>query len=294
MSAPMFTPGQLHVHSGLDDVGRSPGRCAAPAARLALVPTMGALHEGHRQLMRTARRLPNAVLAASIFVNPLQFGAGRGLRQLPAHARRRPRRLPRGAASSWSSRPTRDACTPPDARRSPSTPDRSATSSRAPRGPATSPACSPSSPSCSTSSAPTSRCFGEKDYQQLVLIRRMVRDLEPRGQGRRRADRARARRPRLSSPQRLPRRRPARRRGGAVRGAHRRRPGQRRGRRRRADRRARRARQGARRRPRLPGAARPRPRPGARDRGGPAAGGRPRRHHPPDRQRPGVPRRTRR
>lgn len=71
---PRFTPGQLHVHSGLDDMVATARALKAVGRRIALVPTMGALHDGHRQLLRTARRLPGTVLAASIFVNPLQFG----------------------------------------------------------------------------------------------------------------------------------------------------------------------------------------------------------------------------
>ena len=62
----------------------------AAGATVALVPTMGALHEGHRALVARAAALADAVVV-SIFLNPLQFAPGRGPRPLPAHARQRPR-----------------------------------------------------------------------------------------------------------------------------------------------------------------------------------------------------------
>ncbi len=135
---------------------------------------MGWLHDGHRALMRQARAA-EATTVVSIFVNPRQFNVAADFTKYP---RSEARDLAICEAEAVDlvfapdpTRSTRRAST--RSCRSVRSPDRW----RARRGPATSTAWRPSSRSCSTWSAAERAYFGQKDAQQVMVIRQMARDL---------------------------------------------------------------------------------------------------------------------
>lgn len=68
----------MQIHENIDSLRAA----RAGAGRVAFVPTMGNLHEGHIALMRQAREHADCVIA-SIFVNRLQFGAGEDFDRYP-------------------------------------------------------------------------------------------------------------------------------------------------------------------------------------------------------------------
>jgi pantoate--beta-alanine ligase len=152
---------------------------ATEAAETAVVMTMGALHAGHVALIRAARERvgTEGVVTVTIFVNPLQFGAGEDFESYP---RSLSTDLERCAAEGV------DVVFSPD--RGEMYPDGKPTVTIDPGAPASEleGLARPTHfagvltvvAKLLNLTVPTCAFFGEKDYQQLVLIRRMVRDLE--------------------------------------------------------------------------------------------------------------------
>lgn len=150
--------------------------------RRAVVMTMGALHDGHAELMREARRLvgPDGVVVATVFVNPTQFSAGEDFERYP-------RTLQSDVALAGDAGV--DLVFAPDAAEvygsSRGFTDDSVTVDAGPLGEILEGAARPGHfrgvltvvAKLMGMTRPDIALYGEKDYQQLVLIRRMARDL---------------------------------------------------------------------------------------------------------------------
>src|SRR6201988_2376605 len=80
---PEFRAGELNVYTGARAVSDVSRALRHTGRRVMLVPTMGALHDGHLALVRAAKRVPGSVVVVAIFVNRLQFGAGEDLDAYP-------------------------------------------------------------------------------------------------------------------------------------------------------------------------------------------------------------------
>ncbi len=143
--------------------------------RIAVVPTMGALHEGHLQLMRVARAKADVVIL-TIFVNPTQFGPNEDLSRYPRDEAGDLAKA-RSCGIDLAFCPDVESMYPPGAQtfvevRELQQPLCGATRPGHFAGVAT------VVTKLFHATLPHLAVFGEKDYQQLAIIRRMVRDLD--------------------------------------------------------------------------------------------------------------------
>lgn len=144
--------------------------------RIGLVPTMGSLHEGHTSLIRVARDRGCDAVAATIFVNPAQFGPGEDFERYPRDEARDLAILEAAGADAVYL-PGVEQMYPPGYQTYVEVGEvsRGLCGDRRPghfRGVATVVA------KLLLAGKPHVAVFGEKDYQQLAVIRRMVRDLD--------------------------------------------------------------------------------------------------------------------
>lgn len=174
-NAPKFVAGQLNVYARPREISQVTAALRATGRRVMLVPTMGALHEGHLSLIRAAKRVPGVVVVVSVFVNPLQFGVGEDLDAYPRTLEDDLDAL-RAEGVEIAFTPTADDMYPEGTR---------TTVAPGPLGAELDGVSRPTHFAgvltvvlkLFNAVHPDRAFFGEKDYQQLTLIRQMVADL---------------------------------------------------------------------------------------------------------------------
>jgi pantoate--beta-alanine ligase len=162
------------VARGADELRHAVARWRAAGVRVGFVPTMGALHEGHLSLVRLARAHAGRVVA-SVFVNPTQFGPHEDFNRYPRAPEADAEKLA-GAGCDLLFLPDVETVYPPGA----STRVRVEGPARGFEGD-----CRPGHfEGVATVVAalfglvrPDVAVFGEKDAQQLAVVRALVRDL---------------------------------------------------------------------------------------------------------------------
>jgi len=142
--------------------------------RLALVPTMGAFHAGHQSLMHAAKASGACVLV-SLFVNPAQFGPGEDLAAYPRDPGR-DAEIAKAAGAELLFMPKPHSMYEADHATWVETPALARTLCGLSRPDHFKGVCTVVLKLLLLSQAQLA-FFGEKDWQQLVIIRRMVRDL---------------------------------------------------------------------------------------------------------------------
>jgi pantoate--beta-alanine ligase len=172
---PAFKPGDLHVYSVPSEVTDVARALRHTGRRIMLVPTMGALHEGHLTLVRAAKRVPGSVVVVSIFVNPLQFGAGEDLDAYPRTLAQDVEVL-RDEGVEIVFAPSASSMYP-NGLRTTVQPGPLAAELEGAARPAHFAGVLTVVLKLLQIVRPDRAFFGEKDYQQLVLIRQMVADL---------------------------------------------------------------------------------------------------------------------